>query len=123
MESTVCHFEIPADDPEKARAFYAQLFGWSIVPAPGKDDYLFIRTSQTHPAAVSGGILKRLDPKHGVTVYFAVESVEATVTKIEALGGEVVQPRTAVPKMGWTAVARDPQGNPLGLFQLDPEAG
>ena len=123
MESTVCHFEIPADDPDKARAFYAELFGWSIAPAPGKDDYLFIRTSQAHPAAVGGGILKRVDPQHGVTVYFTVESVEATAAKIEALGGKVLQAKTAVPQMGWTAFARDPQGNPIGLFELDPKAG
>ena len=122
MDSTVCHFEIPADDLDAAKRFYGGLFNWSISPAPGLDDYLFIRTSQDNPAALGGGILRRTDPQQGVIVYVMVESVEAMATKIEELGGKVVQPKTAVAKMGWTVVARDPQGNPLGLFQLDPQA-
>ena len=123
MDATVCHFEIPADDVDAARRFYGELFNWTINPAPGKDDYLFIRTSQDNPAALGGGIVKRPDPQHGVTLFVMVDSVEAMATKLEALGGKVLQPKTAVPRMGWTVLARDPQGNPIGLFQLDTQAG
>jgi predicted enzyme related to lactoylglutathione lyase len=122
MESTICHFEIPADDVGAARAFYAKLFGWSIQAAPGQD-YFFVRTSEEHADALGGGILPRVDPAHGITLYVTVESVDDAVSKLQELGGEVVVPKTAVPRLGWTVTARDPQGNCIGLFQRDAEAG
>jgi len=34
-----------------------------------------------------------------------------------------VMPKTAVPKMGYFAVCLDPEGNPIGLWEMDPNAG
>lgn len=122
MENTICHFEIPADDLEAARSFYGALFSWSLEPAPNLGDaYLFIRTSQT-PGAVAGGLVKRSDVQPGVTLYFTVSDVEESARKVEALGGKIVIPKTALPTIGWAVVARDPAGNSLGLFQEDPSA-
>jgi len=121
MESTVCHFEIPADDMGAAKEFYSKLFGWTIEAVP-ETDYFFIRTS-AQADALGGGILKRVDPQHGVTVYVTVESVDDAAARLEELGGVVVAGRTALPKLGWTLVARDPQGNNIGLFQPDDKAG
>ena len=122
MESTICHFEIPAEDIGAAKSFYEKLFGWTIKAAAG-EDYFFINTSDEHADALGGGILKRIDPQHGVTVYVTVESVDAAVTKLEELGGEVLVPRAALAKLGWTVLARDPQGNTIGLFEPDTGAG
>jgi len=35
MDHTLIHFEIPAIDVEKLKAFYEQVFGWKIVQAGG----------------------------------------------------------------------------------------
>ena len=35
MSSRVVHFEVPYDDAERARRFYADVFGWQIQPDPG----------------------------------------------------------------------------------------
>jgi uncharacterized protein len=122
MENTICHFEISADDLEPVRAFYAALFAWRLEPAPGSgDSYLIIRTSQ-QPGAVVGGLHRRNDAQPGVTLHFTVADVEESARKLMELGGKVVVPKTAVPKVGWTLVARDPAGNCLGLFQEDPSA-
>jgi predicted enzyme related to lactoylglutathione lyase len=122
MESTICHFEIPADDLESARGFYGKLFGWTIEPAPNlAESYFFIRTSQQQDS-VGGGILRRIDPQHGVTIYFAVAAIDEGVKTIEALGGTILVGKAAIPKLGWAVTARDPQGNTFGLFQEDPAA-
>jgi len=122
MENTICHFEIAADDVEPVRAFYAALFAWRLEPAPGQgDSYVIIRTSQ-QPGAVVGGLHRRSEAQSGVTIHFNVADVEASARKLVELGGAVVVPRTAVPKLGWTLLARDPAGNTVGLFQEDPSA-
>ena len=33
---TIVHFEIPADDVERSRKFYSDLFGWKIEKFPGQ---------------------------------------------------------------------------------------
>jgi len=122
MDSTICHFEIPADDPAAARTFYSTLFSWRIEPIPRADgEYLLLRTS-SEPGSVAGGISKRTDDRQTMTLYFAVESLEESLKKAGELGGTVILPRTALPQVGWIATVRDPQGNVIGLFQGDPAA-
>ncbi len=122
MENTVCHFEIPADDLDAAEKFYSALFGWTITAAHRLgEEYRFIRTSE-QPGALGGGILRRTGEFHGLTLYFTVAAVDESAKKVEALGGKVLLPKTAIPKIGWTVVAQDPQGNTIGFFQEDPEA-
>src|SRR5207245_6346949 len=53
MDHTVVHFEIPADDPERAAKFYRELFGWEISrwgnPAGAGEgpEYWMVRTVPT----------------------------------------------------------------------------
>jgi len=123
MESTICHFEIPADDLQAAGEFYSALFGWSVTPAGS--DYMLIRTSE-QPGALGGALFRRPaaggELPRGVTLYAVVESVEEAASKLEELGGTVLSPKAAVPGMGWTVVGQDPQGNAIGLFQRDEGA-
>ena len=119
MESTICHFEIPADDLQAAGEFYAKLFGWSAAPAG--DSYLLVKTSE-QPGALGGALFKRGEDGRGVTLYALVESVDDAAKKLEELGGKVLVPRAAVPGLGWTVLGQDPQGNPVGLFQEDGAA-
>ena len=43
--------------------------------------------------------------------------------KAVALGGQIVMPKTPVPGMGWFLYFKDPEGNILALWQMDPTAG
>jgi catechol 2,3-dioxygenase-like lactoylglutathione lyase family enzyme len=71
MDHTIVHFEIPADDPERATKFYRELFGWDIKKhdAPGGPEYWLISTvptdSQGRPArpGVNGGLMRRVRPE------------------------------------------------------------
>ena len=42
--ASIAWFEIPADNLERAKAFYSNLFGWKINPFPGGGDYWHIDT-------------------------------------------------------------------------------
>lgn len=117
--ATIVHFEIPANDVERARHFYQALFGWMIEPIPDMD-YWSITTTGDHP--VGGGMMSRRVPEQGVTNYIDVGSVEEHARKVEELGGKVVMPRTAVPGMGYFAVCVDTENNPFGLWQTDENA-
>ncbi len=120
MGHPIIHFEIPANDPGRLKDFYTGLFGWSIEATP-MPEYFSIMTKAEGPN-IDGGMMKRKAPQQTHLNYVSVESVAEFAEKAKQLGGQVIMGKTAVPKMGWFAVCLDPEGNPIGLWQTDPNA-
>lgn len=122
MKHTIVHFEIPADDVERAKAFYGGLFAWDFSAMPGFPDYWGFLTGDPQ-ADAGGGVMARQAPDQvGLVSYFGVESVDDAIAKVEALGGKVVLPKQAVPGMGWLAQFLDTEGNLLAVWQGDESA-
>jgi predicted enzyme related to lactoylglutathione lyase len=123
VDHTIVHFEIPADDVEKLREFYGQLFGWKIEKMPGPVEYWSIQTVPVNEKAepirsgVNGGMMKKQNPEHKPVNYILVESVDEYVRKIESLDGKIVVPKMEVPGIGWWALALDPEGNQFAILQ------
>jgi len=118
---TIVHFDLTADDTDRAKAFYGELFGWKFQKYPGPVDYYLIETTDlTGAPGVGGGLGKRDAPDQGVTNYVGVDSLDEYAARVEKLGGRVVQPKMEVPGFGWMVVCMDPDNNPLGLWQEMP---
>lgn len=123
MDHTIVHFEIPANNLEKLKSFYEEVFGWKIIQTEGPIDYWIIHTvpvnsdgMMTRPG-VNGGIYKRQLSDSKPINYFSVESISDFLKKIEKLGGKVIQPKQEVPGVAWIAAAEDPEGNQFALLQ------
>lgn len=122
MDHTIIHFEIPAEDIERLRRFYSNVFGWKIKKEETMD-YWMVQTVQTDSQGmpirpgINGGMLKKQNPEHKFTYYISVESIEEYGRKVEENGGKVIVPKTEIPNIGWWALASDPEGNPFGIFQ------
>lgn len=56
-----------------------------------------------------------------VTIYVAVDDLEATLAKAKDLGGTSIVPPTPIPGVGAFAMFQDREGNAIGL--LRPETG
>lgn len=121
MKHTIAHFEIPADDVERAKAFYAELFGWEFSAPPGFEHYWTFETGDPAQDA-GGGLMPRQAPGQGIVQYFQVDSVAEYVTRVEALGGQVLYPKSPVPGMGWFAQFLDPEGNCFAVWESDRSA-
>ena len=64
MDHDLCHWEIPADDPEALVKFYTELFGWTFETTPmGDEPYHLFRTSEKGVGGgiYSGGILELIN--------------------------------------------------------------
>lgn len=119
----VVHFEIPADDVERAKKFYGSIFGWEADDVPGMD-YTMVRTvavderqMPTEPGAINGGMMKRGPDTPAPVLVIDVDAIDEALGRIEEQGGAVVRPRTEIPGMGAFAYFKDPDGNVLGLFE------
>jgi predicted enzyme related to lactoylglutathione lyase len=116
----VVHFEIPADQPERAIEFYSKIFGWQFQKWDGPMPYWMINTGEG--PGINGGLLPRQHPGQTNVNTAGVESLDETVKAVEEAGGKIILPKMAVPGIGWLAYAADPEGNHFGMMQNDPSA-
>jgi predicted enzyme related to lactoylglutathione lyase len=119
--SSIVWFEIPADNPERAKKFYGALFGWKIEKFPGMADYWHIDTGGGDDTP-DGGLMARKSPEQPITNYVAVASVEESAAKVQKLGGKICMSKTAVPQMGYFVVCQDTENNTFALWEMDEGA-
>ena len=118
----VVHFEIPADQPERAIKFYNDVFGWQANKWEGPEDYWLVTTGEENEPGIDGGIMRRQDPSASTTNAIDVPSVDDFTTKITENGGKVVMPKMAVPGIGYLAYCQDTEGNTFSIMQFDESA-
>jgi len=121
MPNPVVHFEIPADDVARAKAFYENVFGWKIQQfpmPPGAPEYYGVTTRKQGEAGIDGGLMKRNMPGQPFANYVQVKAIDDFVGRIAANGGALIMPKQEIaPGMGSIAVFKDPEGNLMGLYQ------
>ena len=128
----VVHFEIPADDLDRARSFYGRVFGWRIntMPMPGGGEYTGLTTTAvdetmtpTEPGAINGGMTQRSKNTPAPVITIDVDDIDAALAQIEAAGGKAVTSRTEISGMGAYGYFRDSEGNVMGLWETTPSNG
>ena len=128
----VVHFEIQAENPERAATFYQKVFGWKIQKWEGGSmEYWMIMTAEKDSKApgINGGLLRRpaKAPSQacGTNAYVCtiqVKNFDDTAKKIKKVGGIVAMPKFALPKMAWQGYFLDTEGNTFGVHQPDKNA-
>jgi len=114
---TIVHFDVASEDPERAKKFYAALFGWKFQSVP-EFQYNLIETTNTDGSpGVRGGLGKRMDPSQRITNYFGVKSIDAAMGQVKNLGGKIISPKMPVPGMGYLVNCIDTEGNVFGLWE------
>jgi len=123
------HFEIHADNPERAVKFYTDVFGWKFERWTGWENYWVVYTGAKDTPGIDGGLMKRMGPPpadgQAVNAFVCtmdVSSVDDHLKKISAAGGSPCVPKMAIPGMAWLAYCKDTEGNMFGIFQEDPNA-
>lgn len=124
MDHTVVHFEIPAENVQTLKNFYEKLFAWKIIPAPAENmEYWMIQTVPTDEQGmlqrpgINGGMPPKQQPDQKPINYITVENIDTYISKVEELNGKVLMPKQQIPKVGYIAIATDPEGNQFGLIQ------
>ena len=127
----VVHFEIQADDVERAKAFYAAVFDWTYQDWGEFTGaaYWGVVTGPDDELGINGGLLQRPvpapAPQQGTNAFvctMGVDDYDATHRRILDAGGQVALPKTALTGMAWQGYYLDTEGNTFGIHQPDPEA-
>ena len=117
---TICHFEIPADDKDRCKKFYEDLFGWKFDFFE-KWDYYGVTTGDPEKS-VGGGMMNRQVENQQIVNYIDVPSIEEYAKKVTGLGGQIIMEKTPVEGMGWFACCLDTEKNVFALWENDDKA-
>ncbi len=122
----VVFFEIPADNPARARKFYSTVFGWKMNEIPEmhytqigtvEANRMGIRGVPNERGAINGGLIERREAVKNPVIYINVKSIDQAAATIETNGGKIIQPKSPVGNFGFAAYFSDPEGNVVGLWQ------
>ena len=113
-------YELTTTNPEAAKAFYADVVGWSTRDAsmPGAAYTLF--TAGEDPVAGLLGLAaeaRKMGAQPRWTGYVGVDDVDAATDRLKGLGGTVYVPPTDVPEISRFSVVADPQMATLALVK------
>ena len=122
------HFEIHAENPERAIKFYTELFGWSFTQW-GTEKYWLVKTGEPAMRGIDGGLLPRRGPgpvemaaMNAYVCTIDVADVDPMVKRATESGGSVALPKMAIPTVGWLAYCKDTEGNVFGMLTPDANA-
>lgn len=124
---TFCWTELSTTDPEGARAFYGDLFGWEAVDLPAGEagTYTMLRVSGDDVCALYELEPERREmgiPSHWLS-HVSVEDADATAARAEELGGTAFGGAFDVMDAGRMAVIQDPAGALLAAWEPGAHAG
>ncbi len=126
------HFEIPADDVQRAKSFYEDVYGWKIdkIEMEGCDmDYWGVNVTgedmKKIKPSVCGGLMKRKsEEQKGILNYVVVnDEVETFVPQIEKLGGKIMVPVTEIPNVGKFVIFQDSEANIIAIWKCNISCG
>ncbi len=123
MANRVIHFEIQADDIERAKKFYEKVFGWKVEKMMGADqggmDYWGLTTGPDGTPGINGGMYQR--PKDRKLTTFdctiTVDDIDKAIAEVKKSGGKIRQEKMEIPHVGLFAGGIDTEGNIFGLMQ------
>jgi len=121
----VVHFEIPADDLERAKKFYSENFGWKLNQmGPEVGNYVLVHTGPTDDkgmpqdrAFINGGLMRRDPSASSPVLVIAVADADATVEKVRQSGGRLVGEILDIPNVGRYSRVQDTEGNVIGVIK------
>ncbi|HMB51696.1 MAG TPA: VOC family protein [Thermoanaerobaculia bacterium] len=121
-----CWMELATTDPDGAKAFYGELFGWTFFDTPAGPDmvYTFVRLHGDDVGALYAQVAEQREegvPPHWLP-YVATDDVDASAEAAREGGAEVIGP-DEVGEAGKTAWITDPQGARLALWWAGKHPG
>ena len=119
----VAHFSINADDVDRGREFYGNVFGWKFEPW-GPPGFYMINFND----AGSGGLIGSLQGRRelvagqrmiGYECTIAVESIDDTIRALKERGAKIVMPKSTIAGVGTLVFFEDTVGNVVGAMQYE----
>jgi uncharacterized protein len=118
VDNTVCWADLSTPDPQRAKKFYSELFGWEIMAGPNDPSgYLHIKNGEHFIGGIPPAEHRNPNAPPHWLLYFQVADVEASTEKAKQLGGKILMPPRKMENVGTWSIVSDPQGAVFALFK------
>lgn len=112
-----CRLDLSSSDPEQAKEFYAGVFGWTAQDmGPEFGSYVNFYKNDIHIAGMMNNQTSAGRPD-AWTVYLYSADIAVTAAAVPAAGGTMMVDPMDVMGLGTMAVAADPGGAGIGIWQ------
>ena len=121
------YFDLTVNDTSKARHFFEKVFDWHFEKFPMPYEYYRIQAGPENEPGIDGGIGEVKDAKVGggkplTVITVGVQNIDDCLERVKQNGGSILEPKIAIPRIGWYATCAEPGGLPFGMIQADPNA-
>ena len=123
MANNLSFFSIHADDLDRARQFYGEVFGWRFEPW-GPPGFYLVHTGDDRNPGILGSLAGRREPltgtgMRGYECTMSVDDIDQTIRAIQAHGGTIVMAKFHIPTVGSGCYFHDTEGNRAGAMQYE----
>jgi len=109
--------ELMTTDVKGAKAFYGELLGWTLEACDScSEGYAMAKSGESVVAGIMGIPAAAAGKPPSWGAYVTVNDVDAMVSRVEQLGGNILLPPTDIPDIGRFVVIQDPQGAVISLI-------
>lgn len=115
--------DLATPDLDKAKAFYAELFGWEFFDSGPDFGHYNMAMLQGQSAAGMAPMQPGSPMPSAWTVYFSSDNAAADAARAAEFGGQVIMDAMAVGELGVMAICADPTGAVFGLWQSGQHIG
>jgi uncharacterized protein len=123
MANRVIHFEIQADDIQRAKSFYENVFNWEIKQWMKAEesgmDYWGLVTGPDGTPGINGGLYQR-PPENRLATFdctVQVDDIDKAIEDVKKNGGIIRGEKMEIPAVGWFVGGTDTEGNRFGIMQ------
>ena len=126
-QGTPCWIDLSTTDQDGAKAFYSEIFGWDYqdIPMGEGQVYSIAQLDGSDAGAIFTQVAQEAEagvPPHW-KVYFAVDDIDATASKVSDLGGTVIADEFDEDESGQMMMAQDPTGAMIQFWQAKANIG
>jgi predicted enzyme related to lactoylglutathione lyase len=123
MPNHIRHFAVQADQVDRVRSFYENVFDW-VFERWGPPNFYLIRTGPENDRGLQGALQERQQKLDGAGMRgfectIGVDDLDAVLALITRFGGTVVSKPFAIDGAGRLAFFHDTEGNRVGVMQYD----
>ena len=122
MPSAINWIEIPVTDFERAKKFYEVILDTELFQIEAMGMLCGFFPADVQNGSIGGSIIKGegyVPSTEGTVVYLnAGEDLAVPLSKVEAAGGIILLPKTAIGPNGFMAHFADTEGNKVGLHSM-----
>jgi uncharacterized protein len=121
MANAINWFEIPATNFERAKKFYENVLGITMMtPFEGMKYAMFPADMQN--GEIGGGLVEEqgyTPSQDGAVVYLnGGEDLSVPLSKVEAAGGSIIIPKKSIGENGFMAIFTDTEGNRMAFHSM-----